>query len=85
MKTKPRRLWVEARARAPARSEAQARAAACSCSQAAPRALARLVRRRRPIGNNVFFFTTQGLVAQDRDELVDVYDARVGGGIAAQE
>lgn len=36
-------------------------------------------------GENVFFFTPQPLVAQDRDELVDVYDARVGGGIAAQE
>ncbi|HKZ12403.1 MAG TPA: hypothetical protein VJL81_01015 [Solirubrobacterales bacterium] len=35
-------------------------------------------------GNNVFFFTAQPLVAQDGDELVDVYDARVGGGIAAQ-
>ncbi len=36
-------------------------------------------------GENVFFFTAQPLVAQDKDELVDVYDARVGGGIAAQE
>jgi DNA-binding beta-propeller fold protein YncE len=36
-------------------------------------------------GENAFFFTAQQLVAQDRDELVDVYDARVGGGIAAQE
>lgn len=36
-------------------------------------------------GNNVFFFTVQRLVAQDQDELVDVYDARVGGGIASQE
>lgn len=36
-------------------------------------------------GENIFFFTAQPLVAQDRDELVDVYDARVGGGIAAQE
>ncbi len=36
-------------------------------------------------GNNIFFFTTQPLVAQDRDQLVDVYDARVDGGIAAQE
>jgi hypothetical protein len=36
-------------------------------------------------GENAFFFTDQRLVAQDRDELVDVYDARVGGGIAAQE
>jgi len=36
-------------------------------------------------GKNVFFFTSQRLVAQDGDELVDVYDARVGGGIAAQE
>jgi hypothetical protein len=35
-------------------------------------------------GDDVFFFTVQPLVAQDRDELVDVYDARVGGGIASQ-
>jgi len=35
-------------------------------------------------GNDVFFFTRQGLVGQDQDELLDVYDARVGGGIAAQ-
>jgi hypothetical protein len=37
-----------------------------------------------PEGNNVFFFTAQGLVAQDRDQLVDVYDARIGGGLASQ-
>jgi hypothetical protein len=36
-------------------------------------------------GENIFFFTDERLVAQDKDELVDVYDARVGGGIAAQE
>ena len=35
-------------------------------------------------GNNVFFFTRQPLVSQDQDENYDVYDARVGGGIAAQ-
>jgi hypothetical protein len=35
-------------------------------------------------GNDVFFITRQGLVGQDQDELLDVYDARVGGGIAAQ-
>lgn len=35
-------------------------------------------------GENVFFFTDARLVAQDRDELIDVYDARVDGGIAAQ-
>ncbi len=35
-------------------------------------------------GNDVFFFTGQSLVAQDQDQLVDVYDARVGGGIASQ-
>jgi hypothetical protein len=35
-------------------------------------------------GNDVFFFTRQGLVGQDKDELLDVYDAKVGGGIAAQ-
>jgi hypothetical protein len=35
-------------------------------------------------GNDVFFFTRQQLVGQDRDENADLYDARVGGGIAAQ-
>jgi len=35
-------------------------------------------------GNDVFFFTRQGLVGQDKDELQDVYDARVKGGLAAQ-
>ena len=36
-------------------------------------------------GKNVFFFTAQRLVGQDEDELVDVYDARVEGGIASQD
>jgi hypothetical protein len=36
-------------------------------------------------GGNIFFFTSQQLVAGDRDELVDVYDARVEGGIWAQQ
>jgi hypothetical protein len=35
-------------------------------------------------GNDVFFFTRQQLVSQDKDELQDVYDARVGGGLASQ-
>ena len=35
-------------------------------------------------GDDVFFYTTQGLVGQDKDELSDLYDARVGGGLAAQ-
>jgi hypothetical protein len=35
-------------------------------------------------GDDVFFFTRQSLVAQDQDLNVDVYDARVDGGIAAQ-
>jgi hypothetical protein len=35
-------------------------------------------------GKDVFLLTRQGLVGQDKDELLDVYDARVGGGIAAQ-
>src|SRR4029077_11145476 len=35
-------------------------------------------------GSDVFFFTFQPLVGQDVDGLVDVYDARVGGGFAAQ-
>lgn len=37
-----------------------------------------------PSGNDIFFFTEQALVMQDRDPLQDVYDARVGGGIPAQ-
>jgi hypothetical protein len=35
-------------------------------------------------GGDVFFFTRQQLVGQDEDELVDLYDAREDGGIAAQ-
>jgi hypothetical protein len=35
-------------------------------------------------GDDVFFFTRQSLVSQDRDENADIYDARVDGGIAAQ-
>ena len=35
-------------------------------------------------GNDVFFFTRQSLVGQDRDENDDLYGARVDGGIAAQ-
>ncbi len=34
--------------------------------------------------SDVFFFTRQGLVSSDEDELVDLYDAREAGGIAAQ-
>lgn len=35
-------------------------------------------------GDDAFFYTAQPLVGQDRDELVDIYDARVGGGLASQ-
>ena len=35
-------------------------------------------------GDDVFFFTRQSLVSQDQDLNVDVYDARVEGGIATQ-
>jgi hypothetical protein len=35
-------------------------------------------------GSDVFFFTRQPLVGQDQDENADLYDARVEGGIAAQ-
>jgi hypothetical protein len=35
-------------------------------------------------GKDVFFFTRQSLVGQDEDELQDVYDARVEGGLASQ-
>jgi hypothetical protein len=37
-----------------------------------------------PSGDEVFFFTEQPLVGQDEDNLVDVYDARVEGGLAGQ-
>lgn len=35
-------------------------------------------------GDDAFFFTRQQLVRQDTDQLQDVYDARVNGGIAVQ-
>jgi hypothetical protein len=35
-------------------------------------------------GDNVFVFTYQPLVGQDKDALLDVYDARVNGGLASQ-
>ena len=35
-------------------------------------------------GNDVFFFTREALVPQDTDALIDVYDARVNGGLDAQ-
>jgi hypothetical protein len=35
-------------------------------------------------GNDVFFFSRDQLVGQDKDEIQDVYDARVGGGLASQ-
>lgn len=35
-------------------------------------------------GKDVFFFTFQQLVGQDQDELRDVYDARVEGGLPSQ-
>jgi DNA-binding beta-propeller fold protein YncE len=35
-------------------------------------------------GNNAFFYTSQQLVGQDQDQIADIYDARIGGGIAAQ-
>ena len=35
-------------------------------------------------GEDVFFFSFGRLVGQDKDELRDVYDARVGGGIPSQ-
>jgi hypothetical protein len=33
-----------------------------------------------PSGRNVFFTTTESLVAGDTDKAIDIYDARVGGG-----
>jgi hypothetical protein len=38
-----------------------------------------------PNGSDVFFTTPQGLVKQDDDRQVDLYDAREGGGISSQE
>lgn len=35
-------------------------------------------------GDDVFFFTRERLLGQDKDSFVDVYDARVGGGLASQ-
>ena len=35
-------------------------------------------------GSDVFFFTEQSLVSGDQDNNLDVYDARIGGGIPAQ-
>ena len=35
-------------------------------------------------GSDVFFITDEQLVGQDRDDQLDMYDARIGGGIAAQ-
>jgi len=37
-----------------------------------------------PDGNNVFIFTYDRLVGQDEDSLLDVYDARVDGGLTGQ-
>jgi len=37
-----------------------------------------------PSGDDVFFFTRSRLVGEDTDGLRDVYDARVGGGLASQ-
>jgi len=37
-----------------------------------------------PDGSDVFFTTAEGLVGQDTDQAYDVYDARLGGGLAAQ-
>jgi hypothetical protein len=35
-------------------------------------------------GDDAFIFTRQQLASQDTDSLIDVYDARVGGGLASQ-
>jgi len=35
-------------------------------------------------GSDAYIFTADSLVRQDKDELMDVYDARVGGGIPSQ-
>jgi hypothetical protein len=38
-----------------------------------------------PDGSNIFFVTWDRLVGQDVDESPDLYNARIGGGIAAQD
>ncbi|HXF31890.1 MAG TPA: NHL repeat-containing protein [Solirubrobacterales bacterium] len=38
-----------------------------------------------PDGRNVFFTTSQKLVGRDDDNSVDIYDARIGGGLPAQD
>jgi hypothetical protein len=35
-------------------------------------------------GDDVFFFTREQLAAEDTDDLIDVYDARVGGGLPSR-
>ncbi len=35
-------------------------------------------------GEDAFIFTREGLVGQDKDELLDLYDAKVGGGLPSQ-
>ncbi len=35
-----------------------------------------------PSGNDAFFSTREQLLGRDKDDLIDIYDARVGGGIA---
>jgi hypothetical protein len=36
-----------------------------------------------PSGRDIFFLTSEGLLPQDTDGLLDVYDARIGGGFPA--
>jgi hypothetical protein len=38
-----------------------------------------------PSGNDVFFITREQLARRDKDELLDLYDARVGGGFSEGE
>jgi hypothetical protein len=35
-------------------------------------------------GNDAFLFTREALVPQDADQIQDIYDASVGGGLASQ-
>ena len=37
-----------------------------------------------PSGNDVYILTRDALVGQDTDSILDIYDARAGGGLAAQ-
>ena len=77
------------RTRAPAARRApptrRPTAAACICSPRGPATEPSFFGGADEAGDNAFLFTYSPLVAQDTDSLADLYDARVGGGLAAQQ